>query len=147
MPTFETENKQPKTNIFNRDRVWVNLISVCDSDLDLEIVRMKTNQHATNTSRWKVIYFKSYIPHRHTPPDRHTHPIDRCTWTTKVVGNNHRVTICHRSWRHRRLETERWPPLKSININTRRDIQSSLWLVKHLPIGWLINIPPFFGFQ
>jgi len=24
---------------------------------------------------------------------------------------------------------------------------SSLWLVKHLLIGWLINIPPFFGFQ
>jgi len=23
----------------------------------------------------------------------------------------HRVTTCHRSWRHRRLETERWPPL------------------------------------
>jgi len=30
---------------------------------------------------------------------------------------------------------------------SRRDIQSSLWLVKHLLIGWLINIPPFFGFQ
>ena len=28
---------------------------------------------------------------------------------------------------------------------SRRDIQSSLWLVKHLLIGWLINIPPFFG--
>jgi len=23
----------------------------------------------------------------------------------------HRVTTCHRSWRHWRLETERWPPL------------------------------------
>jgi len=82
-------------------------------------------------------------------------------WLTSLFSHNraswyrHRVTTCHRSWRHRRLETERWPPLKSINRNTtwlvvehcRRDIQSSLWLVKQLLIGWLIDIPPFFGFQ
>jgi len=27
------------------------------------------------------------------------------------------------------------------------DIQSSLWFVKQLVTGWLINIPPFFGFE
>jgi len=25
--------------------------------------------------------------------------------------SNHRVITCQQSWRHRRLETERWPPL------------------------------------
>ena len=72
---------------------------------------------------------------------------------TNDICCHHRVTTCHRSWRHRRLETERWPPLKSIIeirrgwLLSRRDIQSSLWLAKRLLIGWLINIPPFFGFQ
>jgi len=28
-----------------------------------------------------------------------------------VGVGDHRVTTCHQSWRHRRLETERWPPL------------------------------------
>jgi len=62
----------------------------------------------------------------------------------------HRVTTCHRSWRHRRLETERWPPLKSINRNTTWLVieqACSLWLVKHLLIGWLINIPWFSDFN
>jgi len=31
---------------------------------------------------------------------------------------SHRLITCHRSWRHRRLETERWPPMKSISRNT-----------------------------
>jgi len=68
--------------------------------------------------------------------------------------SNHRVITSQHSWRHRRLETKKWPPLKSINrirrdwLLSRCDIQNSLWLVKQLATGWLINIPPpFFGFQ
>ena len=54
----------------------------------------------------------------------------------RSCGCFHRVIICQQRWGHRRLETEKWPPLRN-----------PTWLVKQLVTGWLINIPPFFGFQ
>jgi len=50
-------------------------------------------------------------------------------------GAKHRVTTCHRSWRHRRLETERWPPLKSINWNATWLVIEQAWHTKFAVIG------------
>jgi len=52
-----------------------------------------------------------------------------------TVHSYHRVTTCHRSWRHRRLETERWPPLKSINRNTTWLVIEQAWHTKFAVIG------------
>ena len=47
----------------------------------------------------------------------------------------HRVTTCHRNWRHRRLKTERWLPLKSINRNMTWLVIEQAWHTKFAVIG------------
>jgi len=52
-----------------------------------------------------------------------------------VCNSAHRVITCHRSWRHRRLETERWPPLKCINRNPTWLVIARAWHTKFAVIG------------
>jgi len=57
------------------------------------------------------------------------------SYTPLWHGWPHRVTTWHRSWRHRRLETERWSPLKSINRNPTWLVIAQVWHTKFAVIG------------
>ena len=75
------------------------------------------------------------------------------TWGVVGITSTESSCTCQQTWRHRRLETERWPPLKSINRNPMWLVIEQAWHTKFAVIGWtasdwLTNYhSAIFGFQ